>query len=341
MQRTVPILVTILVASASWVFFKSFTVTGIDQVRVEPKQPAGGSEHLVSDSTARRLGGRVGRESSESVDDEDATPAGRIRVATFHLQSLNESRLADPQLREMLASILRQFDVVALQNIRSSSDSVLPTLVQELNRGGRQFDGAIGPRVGPRDAEQQYAFVFNRSTLELDREELYTVDDRSGVLTYEPLVAWFRAVGPSADEAFTFSLVSLRLDEATAIQEQELLDDLLLAVKNDGRDEDDVIVAGTLHGGRSEIGTLRDWPGIHFVVNSQPTNVLSTATLDNLVFHSSSTREFTGKSGVLDFLRRFNLTLEQAQTVSDHLVVWAEFSAYEGGEARRMARAPR
>ena len=29
MQRTVPILVTILVASASWVFFKSFTVTGI------------------------------------------------------------------------------------------------------------------------------------------------------------------------------------------------------------------------------------------------------------------------------------------------------------------------
>jgi hypothetical protein len=55
------------------------------------------------------------------------------------------------------------------------------------------------------------------------------------------------------------------------------------------------------------------------------------------VFLLPSTSEFSGRAGVLDVMGQYNLTLEQALEVSDHLPVWGEFSVYEGGQAGRLA----
>ncbi|HEY2759735.1 MAG TPA: endonuclease/exonuclease/phosphatase, partial [Pirellulales bacterium] len=67
------------------------------------------------------------------------------------------------------------------------------------------------------------------------------------------------------------------------------------------------------------------------------TNTKQTHTYDNLIFNRAATVEFTGRSGIFDVLREFNLTLDQALQVSDHFPAWAEFSAYEGGPAGRVA----
>ncbi len=60
---------------------------------------------------------------------------------------------------------------------------------------------------------------------------------------------------------------------------------------------------------------------------------------DNILFDSQATTEFVGRSGVLDLVREFDLTIRQAIEVSDHLPVWAEFSSYEGGQVGRIAEA--
>ena len=60
----------------------------------------------------------------------------------------------------------------------------------------------------------------------------------------------------------------------------------------------------------------------------------------NLRQHSvrpRATVEFTGRAGVFDFVREFNLTEQQALEVSDHFPIWAEFSSYEGGQPGRVA----
>ena len=59
---------------------------------------------------------------------------------------------------------------------------------------------------------------------------------------------------------------------------------------------------------------------------------------DNILFSRVATTEFSGRGGVFDFLRQYNLTLEQALAVSDHLPVWAEFSIYEGGRPSSLAK---
>ena len=58
---------------------------------------------------------------------------------------------------------------------------------------------------------------------------------------------------------------------------------------------------------------------------------------DNIVFHRPSTAEFTGRWGVYDVARLHQLSLTQAEQVSDHLPIWAEFSAYESAAPGRIA----
>jgi hypothetical protein len=303
MRKPVPILVSILVAAVAWIFFKNFRLAGLDSIRVEPR---------VASAPAAQASA-------------PAQPAPVIRK---------------PQVLDLLARIGRQFDVLALQEIESETDDILPRLVNLMNKTGQQYDYAIGPRVGPKEARQQYAFVFNRRTIVIDRSELYTVEDPQNLLTYEPFVGWFRANGPPASEAFTFSLVNFKIDQATALQERTYLVNLLSAVRTDGRDEDDVILAGDLQGAPGTLGDLDRVPDLVFAVRDVPTDVSGTTAWDNVAFQKDATGEFSGDSGVFDFLRKYNLSMEQAMEVSDHLPVYADFLIFEGGQPGRVATRP-
>jgi hypothetical protein len=88
------------------------------------------------------------------------------------------------------------------------------------------------------------------------------------------------------------------------------------------------------------MGQLGQVSGMTWVISGTPTNVRGTSQYDNIVFHGGVTTEFTGRGGVYDFLRQYNMSMEQALEVSDHMPVWAEFSAYEGGQPGRIATRP-
>ena len=65
-------------------------------------------------------------------------------------------------------------------------------------------------------------------------------------------------------------------------------------------------------------------------------STLGPAT-NNICMHRRSTQEFNGKSGIVDLVRFFNLTTEEAIAISDHFPVWAEFRTGEGGRPNRFA----
>jgi endonuclease/exonuclease/phosphatase family metal-dependent hydrolase len=66
-------------------------------------------------------------------------------------------------------------------------------------------------------------------------------------------------------------------------------------------------------------------------------NTRQNKLYDNLLIHTPSTTEYMGRSGVLNYAQPLNMTLAQAETVSDHFPVWAEFSAYERDYNGRIA----
>jgi len=265
-----------------------------------------------------------------------------IRVATFNIQVFGEAKLADEEAMRSIVGILQNFDLIAIQEVRAVSQDVIPRLVEQLNAGGKhQYYYAVGARLGRTSSKEQYAFLYDLSTIEISNAPPYTINDPDQLLHRPPFVGLFRARGPPPEQAFTFSLATIHTDPDEVNLELDVLDDVFFAVRDDGRGEDDVILLGDFNAKSDNLRQLGQIPGlVKVVTGTTPTNTLRTAQYDNIVFQGAATSEFTGRGGVYDFMRDFNLTQQQAERVSDHLPVWAEFSVFEGGRAGPIAARP-
>ncbi len=318
-MKKASIVVALLVTVGGWLFFRHYEIVGLEQISVLPRGAVTTTGSLASPPPRQ---------------------TDTIRIASFNIQVFGESKLSKPHVMDILAQVVRRFDVVAIQEVRAKSQDILPRFVQLINVDGANYDYVIGPRLGRSSSKEQYAFVFDRATIEVDPDCLYTVDDPDDLLHREPFVAGFRVRGPPPHEAFTFTLVNIHTDPDEVPQELSALDDVYRAVQHDGRNEDDVILLGDLNTDDRHLGQLGEVSGIAWALSGIATNTRGTKQYDNLLFHQAATTEFTGRAGVMDILREFNLSQQEAIAVSDHLPIWAEFSAIEGGQAGRVAILP-
>jgi deoxyribonuclease-1-like protein len=326
-------LVTAAVAGGGY-FFQHYRVEGLEQVRLLPK-----SRVSADDASRSELGDRLRDTGVERLP--LAPSRNTIRIASFNIQVLGATKIQKPHVMDILARVARQFDVLAIQEIRARNQDILPQFVDRINETGRHYDYVIGPRQGRTDSKEQYAFVFDRASVEVDRLQLYSVEDPDDLLHRPPLVAMFRVRGPPKEDAFTFTLVNVHTDPDEVSQELNVLDDVFRLVQNDGRGEDDVIMLGDFNADDRHLEELGQMTSVTCAIVGTPTNTSGTQQYDNLILCNQSTTEFTGRSGIFDFMREYNLSLEQAQEVSDHLPVWAEFYIFEGGQAGRIASLPR
>jgi len=267
-----------------------------------------------------------------------ASPNDAIKIASFNIEVFGEKKVHEAPVVDVLVKICRHFDIIAVQEVRSVQDNVLPLFVQALNADGSHYNFVIGPRLGRTSSKEQYAFIFDTDTIEVDRNQLYTLEDPDDLLHREPLVALFRVRGLPPNQAFTFKLVNIHTDPDEVAKEMDVLDDTFYAIRDkDGVVEDDVILLGDLNADDKHFGELGRIPNLGHVISGHATNTRGTHQFDNIVFDSKNTVEFTGRGGVFDFMREYNLSLEDALLVSDHLPIWAEFSVFEGGRPPEVA----
>lgn len=307
-----------------WYFFAHFRIVGLENVKIAPRGNA-------SVGPARLAGGAaVGSGLSK----------GAIRIGAANFGPLDATKLAKPHVAGRLVQLLRQFDLVALQDIQAADPSLLVRLVEQLNAAGRRYDYAVAPQVGRDPVRQFHGFVFDTDTIEIDRRTVACVAVRWGSFGHPPLVAAFRARGPAPHEAFTFTLINVQISSERTHDELELLAQVYRAVRDDGRNEDDILVAGTLNTDEEHLGPLASLPRLTCAIVATPTIVGGTARADNIVFDRWATCEFTHRSGVIDLVRQFNLSLPEAAEIAAHLPVWADFSVFEGGQAGLVPPSP-
>lgn len=279
--------------------------------------------------------------SSQTPPEETVrAPEEAIRVASFNIEVFGQQKMQNSAVMDILAKVVRRFDIVAVQEIRSHNQDVIPSLLELVNVEGLKYDAVVGPRVGRTISQEQFAYVFNTETIEIDPATVYTIVDPGDRLHREPLVAAFRARGVPPEEAFTFVLINVHTDPDEVASELNALDDVYLKVREFGRGEDDIIMLGDFNADHESMGELGAIPYLRPVI-MEPTNAARTKIYDNVLLHERAAVEFTGNRGVLDLEKEFGLTPEQVASVSDHLPVWAEFSVYEGGRAAHFARLPK
>jgi hypothetical protein len=297
----------------------------------------------LPDGFRQRLGFGSGADPNQ-IEQAEALPlppverqGDSIRIASFNIQVFGERKLDKPEVVAVLAQVIRYFDVVAIQEIRAKTPDILPRFLEMINAQGAHYDYVIGPRLGRTSSKEQYAFIYNAASVECDRESVYTVNDPDDLLHREPFVAGFRVRGPPPSEAFTFTLIDIHTDPDEVAKELSVLDDVIVAVGRDGRGEDDVILLGDLNADDHHFGELGQTPYLVWAISGVATNTRGNKLYDNLLFDSRATTEYLGRSGTIDLMRQFHLTMEQALAVSDHLPIWAEFSLREGGRPGRVA----
>jgi deoxyribonuclease-1-like protein len=324
------IVLLLATAGGSWLFFHRFRLEGLDGISFKQRtdEPAAPATDEMASAAAIVPFARQGN---------------TIRIASFDIQAFGAAKLGKPPVMKVVVELLRRFDVIALQEVRSPRDDQLPRLIELLNAAGRHYDFVIGPRQGPQETEEQFAFVFDAASVAVDRSTVYTVDDPGRRMARDPLVASFQVRGPRDDEAFTFTLVDVHVAEQRSGQELTALAEVCRAVRGvsvQGRLEDDIILLGNFNADDQHLGILGQLPNSMTALSSIPTNTRGTKMYDNIVFNRLATTEFTGRAGVVDLMHEFSLSMSQTLEVSDHLPIWAEFSVYEGGQVGHVAERP-
>ncbi len=264
-------------------------------------------------------------------------PSDRILIATFNIQVFGESKLAKREVMRVITEVVRQFDVVAIQEIRAQSDDVMPELVKAINADGSRYSYLVGERLGRTVSTEQYAFVYDTTRIEHEPNAFGTMADKNDLLHREPFVARLRARTQSPQNAFTFWLVNTHTDPDEVPEEVAALAEVFQVMQAARPEEDDVILLGDLNASESELGPLGQLPGMDWVVRGATTNTRQTKAYDNILFRREATGEYTGRWGVMNLEPTFGLTRDEALSVSDHLPVWAEFSAWETAQPGALA----
>lgn len=71
-----------------------------------------------------------------------------LRVGAFNIQIFGTSKASKPEVMDVLAKIIRTYDIVAIQEIRDASQTSLPTLVDLVTTDGSQYDYVVSERLG-------------------------------------------------------------------------------------------------------------------------------------------------------------------------------------------------
>ncbi len=266
-----------------------------------------------------------GLNSSKIPDSGSELEYNPIRIASFNIENFGRSKCSKEEIRETLAEIVERYDLTAIQEVRDESGETIPYFVSLLNQSGRFFHYALSPRVGDENRKEQYAFVYDTETIQLE-EAGVVYADREHRFKRPPYLARFSA------GKFDFVLVTIHTVPARAVEEINGLVGVVQSATEIFDGERDFIILGDLNADCTYFSEEKNSPlrtdGYYWLIgDGEDTTVANTdCTYDRIILYGEELLDnYTGISGVFRFDEALGLNKEDAGRVSDHYPVWAEF----------------
>lgn len=274
-----------------------------------------------------------GPSQTSAAGPQETAPAATIRIATFNIQNFGPTKAGKPEILQVLASVIRAFDVVAVQEVSDVTGQAPRKLLDAVNADGSAYGLLLSERTGqqPDDhtSQEQYAFYYNTKTVGArDNGTLYP-DGEHDYFQREPFVAGF------ADKqgSLRFVLITIHTMPERAVAEIASLKEVIAWARTRYPGEDDFIALGDYNAGCSYVSAAQleqlrtqDLPYLWIVPDDSDSNVSETTACpyDRIVATEGLAANYTGSWGVD---RAFN-----DRAVSDHWPVWAEFSTKEASQ---------
>ncbi len=168
------------------------------------------------------------------VANNSALPAGFLKVGSFNIQIFGQSKASNAAVMAVLADVVRQYDVLAIQEIRDSSETSLPALVRQADPTGN-YQYVVSPRLGRTSSKEQYAFIYNSTKVSVMPGTAFTYEDTLDTFEREPFFVRFRMTN-----GFDFWIGDIHTKPDDASNEINSLPKVLSGLSGD----DDVVLVG-------------------------------------------------------------------------------------------------
>ncbi len=256
------------------------------------------------------------------------TAQNQIKIASFNFGIFGITKAENKEAMDALAYIIRQFDIVAVQDIRDKSETAIMKLLNAVNQSGDHYSLIQSQRLGRSDSKEQYAFFCKDSSVRvLQSPRIW--NDTSDQLEREPFMAMFA----TNEGDFDFILVNIHVKPKEA--EREIL--MIPQIMEDGieaYDDPDILCLGDYNADgeyfdeEELLGIFPEDRYIMIIPNDADTNLApKSCAYDRMIASTAMQEDFTGEWGVFHFEGSpdFQSLGIEATEVSDHYPVWASF----------------
>ncbi|UCD43973.1 MAG: endonuclease/exonuclease/phosphatase family protein [Candidatus Bathyarchaeota archaeon] len=252
-----------------------------------------------------------------------------IKISAFNIQVFGRAKREREDIMAVLTRIVREFDIVLVQEIRDSSEETAPYFLELINeQEGPDYAFVRSVRLGRSTSKEAYAYFYNTETVDYIEGSDYVYSDADDVFEREPYIAAFNSGG------FDFILVGIHTKPDDAYAEIGYLALIVSTIRSENPDEGDIIVMGDFNAdGRyfDEEDTANHFKAPEYVwviTNDVDTMTRTDNTYDRIVMlNATFDHEYVdGSAAAFYFDEVYGISDEElVWDVSDHFPVFAEF----------------
>ena len=264
-----------------------------------------------------------------SMEQDQVEETETAKIAAFNIQIFGQTKSQKEDVMAVLTKIVREFDIVLIQEVRDASEQTIPNFVEEINQlEGPQYSFVRSERLGRTTSKEAYAYIYNTQTVQFIQGSDYVFNDVDDVFEREPYIASFK-IGN-----FDFVLVGIHTKPDDAYNEIGNLTLVVSSIQSLKPDEKDVIVMGDFNADGSyfdEDGTSNPFKASQYhwlITNSMDTMVNTDYTYDRIVvLDKTLNHEYdTGTAQVFYYDQVYGLSNKTfVGEVSDHYPVFAQY----------------
>jgi len=259
---------------------------------------------------------------------EPTQPDGEeeITIASWNLKNFGQTKLNDPARIDVIVSVLKKYDIIAIQEVQDVSLALPSELIAKINADGENYKVVSSERVGRGNRKEQYLFIYDDDIIDFVSDTTGYGIEPNDKFAREPFYAMFRAGN------FDFYLMTIHTDPDDVAVEIPALKVAYEDLQTNTTDEDDIILLGDLNakapgvsaGSYITMDAIATIPNIVFTIMEE-TNTRGGKAYDNIIFQGNYTVEYGDSSGVYAFWVDYSLSEDDGFRISDHRLVWAKF----------------
>jgi len=260
------------------------------------------------------------------LPDNEEEITEEITIASWNLKNFGQTKLNDRARMDVIVSVLKKYDLVAVQEVQDVSLALPTELIAKINASGENYKVVSSERVGRGNRKEQYLFVYDDDVIDFISDTTGYGIEPNDEFAREPFYAMFKA------RNFDFYLMTIHTDPDDVDIEIPALKVAYEDLQNKTTDEDDIILLGDLNakapgvtaGSYITMDSIALIPNIVFTIKEE-TNTRGGRSYDNIIFQDNYTAEYSDSCGAYAFWIDYNLSEDDGFRISDHRLVWAKF----------------